>query len=293
MKKSFKFIVLAMLLCVGFVFAGCGAGQLNSQVKVDVGNEKDYVACTEQDNFMVAMESIETPDKEDGEETEEDVEPVTTVKFTLKLNVELMEQIIDPESETPTEKVMVDVMVNAMLSVDPNVEDEKNAVSFAAKATLNVGDDKEVYELYYNEGFLYVNDGDEKVKVDISEMMGEGSAPEMPEFDMEEIVSPIMEAVSNFEKQKVLKSGEKSIYQIELAENQYVYIVIDKNEIKQVKVQLADFNVSEIISMVSPQFALMMGDLTVDFELALELSESRIQFPSFDDYNVPQNEEVA
>ena len=284
MKKSFKFIVLAMLLCVGFVFTGCGGGQLDSQVKVDVGNEKDYVACTEQDNFMVAMESLENSEDAGSEETEE--AKTQTIKFTISAKLELVEGLINPEAEDPTAKVEVSLLANAMISMYEENDEEK--VGAAAKITLNVGEEKVVYELYLKDNYLYANNGEEKIKVDMSEMMGDESSS-MPDFDPSVIIDPIMEAVQNFEQQKVLKKGSKSIYQLELGEGQYLYIVINENAISQVYVQLNDFDISGLLTAISPELE-MLGEMPLDFEISLELSESAIQYPTFDEYKDPTAE---
>lgn len=275
--RKIRFMLLAMLIGIAVVFAGCNE-PLDAQVKVNIGNKDNYVNCTSEENFMLAMENLEPP-----ENSEEQNQPIT-VKLTLKINLTLTEGLLNPESETPNNKVEANALINAMFSFDEKL-------GLATKVSVNLGEDKKVYEIYIKDGYVYLNDEKQKVKVEMSEIMGEDSL--IPDFDLEEVVEPFKNVIQDYTKQKVLKNEEKSIYQLEVGENQNIYVVLNNNQIKQLYVDFEEFDLSKIVGGFMPQLEVALSGIKADLNLAMEINSSNITYPSLNEYKEPSEEEVA
>lgn len=250
MKKGLKFTLLAMLLCVGLVFTGCGS-QLDTAVSVNIGNTEDYVACTETNNFMTAMENFEAPET-----------TAQSIKFTLKacLSGEGEADFANPE-----------FYVNVILEIT------EDSFGVAAKIKMSVEGEQQSAELYIKENVLYVNDGTSKISMSLEDMMGGSS--EIPEFDMETLMQPVMEAMQNWESQKVNADG--SIYMLDVTGTK-LYIVIKENMVHQAYAEIENLDLAAILESIDPSMA--EGAPTLDLSVGMELVTNSIDYPSFDGY---------
>jgi len=264
MKKSLKFIMLAMLLCVGFVFTGCTGGQLDTQVKVNIGEEEDYIAVTsEEESFMSVMQNMQPSEEMTS----------TTIKFTIKADLSIPTGV---GSATMTANLVANVMV----------EIGEESIGAAAKATVTVGEEKAVYEVYYKDGYVYLNGGEMKVKMSTEDMMGDSGEGESttPEFDSSQIKSMIMEIMQDHTKQKVAVEGNTTRYMIAANEDTNLYIIVKNNKVSQAYAEVEDINLAEVVSQISPEIAEEMPPISMDMTLALELTSNSINYPSFDGY---------
>ena len=250
MKKGFKFTLLAMLLCVGLVFTGCGS-QLDSDVSVNIGNDADYIACTETNNFMTAMENFETPETF-----------AQSIKFTIKANFAAAEK---EDFSNP------DFYLNVIL------EATENSFGVAAKLQMVVENTKQTAELYVKENVLYVNDGTNKISMSLEDMFG--GAGETPEFDMETMMQPVFEAMQNWETQKVNADG--SIYMLDL-DGVGIYIVLKEGAVHQIYTEVTGLNLAEMLPMLDPDMTSMIP--TLDISLGMELVANSIDYPSLEGY---------
>lgn len=251
MKKVFKFTtLLAMLLCVGFVFTGCGS-QLDTDVSVNIGNDADYVACSETNNFVTAMEGFETPETF-----------TQSIKFTLKAN------LAGQEGKDFTNP---DFYVNVILEMT------EDSFGVAAKIKMNVEGEQQTAEIYVKENVLYINDGTSKISMSLEDMMG-GSG-QTPEFDMETMMQPVMDAMQNWETQKVNADG--SIYMLDV-EGTKLYLVIKENMVHQAYAEMNGFDLGAILEVFDPSMA--EGAPTLDVSVGMEFVTNGIDYPSFEGY---------
>lgn len=264
MKKKIKIALLAMLLCVGLIFTGCG-GQLDSDVNVNIGNEADYVACTEnQDIMTVLMQESETPEEETNTQS---------VKVTLKVKLTV-------PTGVGTETTTIDIKANVLVEV--TLVDDETVFGLACKVTATTEEGTEVYEVYIKDGYLYVSDGDDKVKCLLSDLINEDDIASSELIDsLSTIIDELGDILGDYTKQKVTADGSK--YMIDL-DGVNLYIILKDNQFAQLYLTVSDLDLGDIIGTIAPDASLAVEGAKVDFTIALELGTTKIDFPSLEEY---------
>lgn len=264
MKKKIKIALLAMLLCVGLIFTGCG-GQLDSDVNVNIGNEADYVACTENNDIMTVLsQESETPEEETNTQS---------VKVTLKVKLTV-------PTGVGTETTTIDIKANVLVEV--TLVDDETVFGLACKVTATTEEGTEVYEVYVKDGYLYANDGEDKVKCLLSDLINEddiGSSELISSLST--IIDELGDILGDYTKQKVTADGSK--YMIDL-DGVNLYIILKDNQFAQLYLTVSDLDLGDIIGTIAPDASLAVEGAKVDFTIALELGTTKIDFPSLEDY---------
>lgn len=266
MKKKIKIALLAMLLCVGLIFTGCGGGQLDSDVNVNIGNEADYVACTENHDIMtVLMQESETPEEETNTQS---------VKVTLKVK-------LDVPTGVGTETTTIDIKANVLVEITLDEEGEPN-VGLACKVTATSEEGTEVYEIYVQDGYLYLNNGEDKAKCLLSDLINEDdvASSELME-SLSTIIGELGNILGDYTKQKVTADGSK--YMIDI-DGVNLYIILKDNQFAQLYLTVSDLDLGDIVSAIEPDATMAVEGIKVDFTIALELGTTTIDFPSFEEY---------
>lgn len=264
MKKKIKIALLAMLLCVGLIFTGCG-GQLDSDVNVNIGNEADYVACTEnQDIMTVLMQESETPEEETNTQS---------VKVTLKVKLTV-------PTGVGTETTTIDIKANVLVEV--TLVDDETVFGLACKVTATTEEGTEVYEVYVKDGYLYVSDGEDKVKCLLSDLIDEDDIVSSELIgSLSTIIDELGDVLGDYTKQKVTADGSK--YMIDL-DGVNLYIILKDNQFAQLYLTVSDLDLGDIIGTIAPDASLAVEGVKVDFSVALELGTTKIDFPSLEEY---------
>lgn len=264
MKKKIKIALLAMLLCVGLIFTGCG-GQLDSDVNVNIGNEADYVACTENNDIRTVLsQESETPEEETNTQS---------VKVTLKVKLTV-------PTGVGTETTTIDIKANVLVEV--TLVDDETVFGLACKVTATTEEGTEVYEVYVKDGYLYANDGEDKVKCLLSDLINEddiGSSELISSLST--IIDELGDILGDYTKQKVTADGSK--YMIDL-DGVNLYIILKDNQFAQLYLTVSDLDLGDIIGTIAPDASLAVEGAKVDFTIALELGTTKIDFPSLEDY---------
>lgn len=264
MKKKIKIALLAMLLCVGLVFTGCG-GQLDTDVNVNIGNEADYVACTENHDIMtVLMQESETPEEETT---------AMSVKATLKVK-------LDVPTGVGEETTSVDIKANVLVEITLDEEGEAN-VGVACKITATTEEGSEVYEIYVKDGYLYVNDGEDKEKCLLSDLIDEDASSSELVSNLSSMIVELEEVLGDYTKQKVTADGSK--YMIDL-DGTNLYIILKDNQFAQLYISASEVDLADLVGTIVPDAASYVQGIKVEFSFALELGNTTIDFPSLDDY---------
>lgn len=264
MKKKIKIALLAMLLCVGLVFTGCG-GQLDTDVNVNIGNEADYVACTESNAIMTAV--AQEPDSPEATPTTQ------AIKFTLKVKM-TMPTGIDDETTT------VDVKANVVLEVTEVEGDSKMGLACKLEATTPE-DGTQVYEIYIKDGYLYANDGTEKMKMSLSDIPTDDSSTSTLIDAIIDVVGDITESINDYTKQKVTADGSKYMVDVN---GTNIYFIIKDQQVAQVYVKVTDISLADIMAVINPEIADSVPEIMIEYSIGLEVVSNKIDYPSFDDY---------
>lgn len=278
MKKFSKILMAMLVICFAFVFTACNKGELDTEVKVDKGNEADYVTCTAENSLLAKF----------GQEGEEPAiqmpEEMTGVKFTIKGSMGM-------------DGVTVDVNLNVMLTVNPEANPEEMGVEdigLAVKGSVE-GETPQDGNMSYNikaylkEGVMYVNMDAEmgsekqsaKFKMDLTEMMNPGeSEPEAPmDFDIEAILGNFLTDCT----EKVIEDGDDATYQLS-NEDVKVYVVIEDGKFDQALIEMEEFDLAGILGELIPGAEGAEIPAITGLSLAFEVVDGGIDYPSFDGY---------
>ena len=137
MKNKLKFLALILVLPVAFVFTACG--QLDSDAKVDVGNDSKYVEVTD----TTELEGLVSPNEQEGEE-EAAATTFTGAKITVNIDAGKYAKGKVNVVFTQTEDAQQNTVLQAAAKV--NVEVDYDGVK-----------GKVVTEAYLKDDVLYVN----------------------------------------------------------------------------------------------------------------------------------------
>lgn len=263
--KKLKLLLVAMMLSVSFLLAGCGSNPLDSAVQVNVGNEADYIEVTAQENSLLA--AMNDPTK-----FAEIMPEVTGNSVTLKLSVDATVSIDGDEQA---------ISVVALLTTSMSEETSSPEIGLAVKIKA-AGQEA---EMYLQDNTLYVSmtmEGQQmKIKLPLDDMMGgegsEGSALEG--FDFEAILEQI--DLSTL-AEKSTEDGSK--YMLTLGD-QKLFVILNNGKLSQVLVKLQDVNVTEYLALISPDMAEGVPAIIIKTaEIGMEISNSNISYPNFNEY---------
>lgn len=130
MKKSFKFLMIAVFISLAFVLSACSEGRLGVKAQANIGNEADYVAATEED--ITALTTYV--------QDEESATDVTSYRMTMEMATSYGEAM----SQT--------MKYNAVVSVLEN--DIKLAVKLDMSMTMAGETAKGSAKMYYDAGVM-------------------------------------------------------------------------------------------------------------------------------------------
>ena len=254
MKKSLKFLMLAVFVSFAFVLSACGEGQLGAKAQANIGNEADYAVATEAD-VTALTDYIAAEDSADA---------VTAYRMTMEMTSSYMEGM----SQT--------MKYNAVISVGE--EDVKMAVKLESSYTMLDETEEGTVYLYYDAGVIAMEmkgevmggeDVPSKIKVTLPEGQ-KGSDFYLVEslFEMNlggllELLAEEVDFAAEGVEVKVNTQGNLKRFQINAevdGEQGKIYLVFEDNQLTQYQMEAEGMKV------------------------VLEAFDGEVEIPSFDGY---------
>ena len=260
MKKSFKFIMMALFISFAFALSACGGGQLSVSAKADIGKAKDYTIATTDDT-----NALQTYVDQDTAETD-----VNAYRLTLKMAMK------------EENKTVMSINYNGIIAA------VENDLQMAVKMGINMQGIKGGAYMYYQNGVIAMQatgvmkyempEGKTKVKATLP--VGEDVADidqfaELLEFDLEDVLADVegMDFTSENIVVKVNTQNELIRYEITTldttgavpVETAKLYLIFKNNKLVQTQAQM-EMDGMEIVATI-------------------EAFEGEIEMPNFDDFS--------